>query len=505
MPVTNDHTFGPIWQRSGGRANDALRADTLAWMPAEHRAAWERVRQGRLLYGGQHRQYFLDEGRSVFPYRPLHAGGPAFYVPYNLLGLISRKTADLLFGESPRVYTEDEVTQLRVDAIVERSWLSSVLLAAATDASWAGATCLEISVRGGEAFVGHVAPGEVYPLGVPGPDRQHDAYARYATAQVPAAEGTATDLLLLVTRYSAGRIDRTCFNLGGAGGGGAGMLAPGESVGLDRWPAKRDGQPLPEAEATGLSRPSLVWVPNEYDGASDYDGLIDAQDALNAKHTQVARVLVKHADPRIVAPAGAADEHGNVPADAEMLYEDADGVKWRYLTWDGQLPAAIEDRAFALSSLATQAEMPLSLLGVKDDATAESASKMRLNATNALAKAQRRAVVWRGAIVLALGLAHEAEVGRPPAAAIGVEMRDGLPDDEEARSNAIVNLRAAGAMSVERSLEQQWLDKPTVREELRRLDAEAAKATPSVLLGEPNQTNAAATGDDETDLTREAA
>jgi hypothetical protein len=35
---------------------------------------------------------------------------------------------------------------------------------------------------------------------------------------------------------------------------------------------------------------------------SDYDGAIDLQDALNAKQTQIGRVLAKHADPKLAFP-----------------------------------------------------------------------------------------------------------------------------------------------------------------------------------------------------------
>jgi hypothetical protein len=487
LAVITDHSLGNVWQRSGGSANYVERAEHLAWMPRVHRLRQERMRQARLLFGGAHRQYFLDEKRSGHTFKPLADGGEPFYQPYNLLGLVSRKTADLLFGESPRIYVDDATTQEAVDQIVDRSWLFGVLLDAATEASWAGGSYLEITRHDGQAYVGHAPAQEVYAEGRAGPDRQHASYVRYATTEVAAASGTGVDRLLLVTRYATGRIERELYKLDRVDA--SGLKATGREP-IERWPERRDGQPLLDAEATGLSRPSIVWVPNEYNGTSDYDGLIDAQDALNAKHTQIARILARHSDPALIAGEDAADEDGNLRFADGVLYErDGPGKGVRYLTWDGQLDAAQQDRNFALSALATQAEMPLSLLGVKDDATAETAQKMRLQASNALAKAQRKAVTWREAIRLALSLAVEAEIGRPPPPdkSLGVEMRDGLPDDEESRANVIATLRAAGVLSIDRGLELQYLDPQSKEEEKSRLATEHARTTPSVLFGEPGE------------------
>jgi hypothetical protein len=130
--------------------------------------------------------------------------------------------------------------------------------------------------------------------------------------------------------------------------------------------------------------------------------------------------------------------------------------------------------------------MPLSLLGVKDDSSVETAAKMRLAAAPAMAKAARKSVVWRQAIQMAMALAIEAETGSaPPVGKIGVEMRDGLPDDEVERATTIATLRGARVMSRKRALQMQWLDAGTVRDEMDELAREDAQATPSVLFGEP--------------------
>lgn len=483
MSLISDHNLGKVWKHEGGSAQSMLRREQLAWLTPAQRCLAEQIRQARMLFEGNDRGYYVDEGRSAYTFAPIKAGEPAFYRPLNLLTLISLKMADLLFGESCRISIENDGLQSIVDGVVKRSWLNATLSAAATECSWAGRTYLEITRVNGDALIGHVAADEIFPLGAAGPDRQHGSYVRYATAEVGGENGTATTTLLLETYYTAGAITRRCWKIEPTGG----TVARTEPVNLDRWLVKNDDQPLPESEATGLSRPSIVFIPNGYQAASDYDGLISAQDDVSAKHTQLARVLAKHADPRLYMPETAVDPAtGNVSAAAEVFFgRDKASDKPEYITWNAELASAIEDRKFALLVFATKAEMPLSLLGIKDDSTAETASKMRLNAATAIAKASRVASYWQGALALAMSLAIEAETGRLPAEAIGVEMRDGLPVDEKERGETIATLRTAGVMSRRRALEAQYLEPTDVDAELKELDEETKQSMPSTLMGEP--------------------
>ena len=45
-------------------------------------------------------------------------------------------------------------------------------------------------------------------------------------------------------------------------------------------------------------------------GKGDYDGLIELQDMVNSKYSQVAHVITKHANPKLIVPPEAADEQG---------------------------------------------------------------------------------------------------------------------------------------------------------------------------------------------------
>lgn len=490
MSILTTHSYGDVWSRSSGGANSVLDAQHLSWMTKAERRRAERLRQARMLFEGRHRAYYVDEERSAHSYPPLRQDEPCYFRGYNLLTLIAEKMSDILFGESPRLYVDDEPMQLRVNAIAERSWLMALLLDAAGECCWAGETYLEVTRAGGEAMIGHACVDQIWPQGIHGPDQQHDHYIRYATTTVK-GEGTPGGAeptkLLLETHYLPGLVRRRVYPLTGDGVAG---LKRSTKLAIDAWPVRTaNGEPLAEEEITGLSRPSLIRVPNGFGARSDYDGLIEAQDSLHASNTQIGRVLAKHADPRLAAPEAALDpETGTVPVGAEVFFFRNKEEIPEYITWNAELASAMEDRRFALQALATVSEMPLSILGIKDDSSVETAAKMRLAAAPALAKGQRKAVVWRQAIQLAIALAVEVETGAAMpdgTSSIGVEMRDGLPDDETERSTVIMNLRSVGVMSRQRALQQQWLDAGSVRDELAELDREAASSTPSVLFGEP--------------------
>lgn len=483
MSVILDHNLGDVWHRSGGAANGILDPHKLAWMPREHRIRAERLRQAKLLYQGKHRQYYLDEARSQHEFPPLRDQKKPYFRAYNLLTLVAEKMADLLFGEAVRIYSKDPATHKAIDQIAERSWLAATLSGQAVECCWAGDTYLEIrrvaTDTVGEVFISGVAAEEVYPLGRPRPDHQYDRYVRYERTVV--GEGHAARTLLLETHYTAGQVERQVWELmAGAGG----VHKSHAKLPIDQWPHRQaDGQPLAELEQTGLDRPSIVYIPNGKDAVSDYDGLIGPQDELHAAHTQIGRVIAKHSDPKMAAPASSADANGNLSAGAEVFFFNSKDEIPQYITWNAELAAAMEDRRFALSAFATEAEMPLSLLGVKDDSSVETAAKMRLSASPALAKAMRKALYWQSGIRLTMTLAIQAQTGSKPAGSIGVEMRDGLPDDEMERANVIATLRGAGSMSRRRALQQQWLDEPSVDAEMAELAEEESAQMPSVLLG----------------------
>lgn len=476
-----------LWNSTTGYGSVGPRVEYLS---DEQNCRAERIRVARMLFRGQHRQAFLTEGRTQFnfPISKLASGQIVRpYITFNVLRLISTTMTDLLLGEEPMVKMDDVEMPDGSDPIEElmdRSDVHRVFYDATLTASWAGEAMVEVVRFDREVYIQNVNPSECFPVGERQPDGQFGSFVRYRTA------GVGNKTLLLETRYYPGRITRECFELVGTKKKG--------SVDLASWPG---GENLLPEESTGIQWNTLVWTANELDEGKptcDYDGLIDLQDELNAKQTQIARVIAKHADPKMAAPSASAEDKGNVSASHDLWFFRSKEEIPQYITWNAQLASAMEDRDFTLNAFCTAAELSAVLMGIKQGATPDAARKVRLEATKSLSRAKRKATFikpfLKTAMTTAMMMEQAGRVTQVSMGGVGVDLRDGLPVDELDKASAISTYRAAGVMSVKRAVKEQLVDPAAVEEELAELAEEKAAATPPILLGgqggiEPGQTD----------------
>lgn len=477
---------------------------TLDYLDAAQNARLERIRIARALRKGWHRKVFLDEGRTQFDFPEMQVQNVKCrpYITFNVLKLITSTITDLLLGEEPMLRLDAELGadwQDTLDELRNRTNLHSVIYDVVKSASWAGEGFAQVIRWDGQVYVQDLRPDDLFPIGPRLPDGQHAAYRRYATATLAADPATqdmtlppekrpATRTLLLETTYRPGTITRECFELSGTRKVG--------KVDLAQWPTKTpDGQTLPAEEATGIAWNTVIWLPNELDEGeptSDYDGLIELQDELNAKQTQIARVIAKHSDPAVIADERMFDRNGALQVAGKVFAkrEGSTGEKpLEYVTWNADLANAIEDRDFTLNGLCIAAELPQGLLGLERGAAPDSARKLRLQATKALARMKRKAVFVKPFMrtVIDTALMLEAAGTRTVIALGGlsaVELRDGLPVDELDQAQVISTLTGnKPTMSIERGVRMQIPDEAAAEEEIATLQEEARRDVPSVLLG----------------------
>jgi hypothetical protein len=475
------------------------KAPRVGYLSDEQNARCERIRVARMLYRGQHRQAYLTEGRTQFDFPKLVSQGRTLqpYITYNVLRRATTTFADLAMGETPIIKIQgsavqgsdigDASAQAFIEDLIDRSDLHRVLYDAVRQASWAGEAMVEVLRWDGQVYVQNVAPSEIYPLGQLLPDGQYAAYRRFATASLEKTQ------LLLVTDYETGLIRRRCHRLDG------GQIAG--DADLASWPTKRaDGSPLPAEEATGSDWNSIVWMANEIDEgqvSSDYDSesLIQLQDELNAKQTQIARVLAKHSDPKLAAPEASAAPGGNLFSGHDVFFFRTPDQIPQYVTWNADLANAIADRDFTLQAMCVALELSPILLGIKHGATPDAARKLRLEAMTTLSKVKRKTAYIDPFMTTVVETARRM---RPESLSIAmstsVELRDGLPVDEADEANTIATLMSAGAMSRRRAVERQLADADAAEAELAELDAQAKAATPPILMGmEPGHASDEAT------------
>jgi hypothetical protein len=462
----------------------------------------EKMRVLRSLFRGEHRRVFLDERRTQFNFPQMKVNGEIKtpYITLNILKLVTTTLTDLLLGEEAMLKSDEPAIQEMIDQLRDRSDLHRVFYDAAKNASWSGEAMVEVVRWDGEVYLRDVPSDEIFPVGQRQPDGQFASYKRYATSTVnmEVNEGGSRKMmprtLLLETTYLPGEILRKCFELSGP----AGTIV--RDVDLGQWPVKQpDGKPLEPKQATGIDWNTIIWMANELDEGrptSDYEGIVDGQDELNAKQTQIARVIAKHSDPKLAAPQPSADGGGNLSADHDVFYFRTKEEIPAYITWNAELASAIEDRDFSLNAICIASELSQGLLGIERGATPDSARKLRLQATKSLARMKRKATFVkpfiRTALTTALMFENAGKILRVSMANVGVDLRDGLPIDELDQAQTLSLLTGGKpVMSIERAVEQQLADPADQEREVERLNAAAASATPSVFFGSDANADAA--------------
>jgi hypothetical protein len=226
--------------------------------------------------------------------------------------------------------------QSRLDDLTRSSLLNARFHEAAVQQSWAGGAFLEaddLERRG----VDRVAPAEeMFPQGRLRPDGQFSSYARYTEDVIPGADGKEPLRVVLKTTYTRGLITRELRTLDDEG------KFKGE-LPLEKWPAFAGEEAVPAPEQpTGIGECSIVYVPNKLDdsiGISDFDGLIELQDNVNAKYAQFAKVIAQHGDPKLWfgTEGGGAGDTAQVRATDNAFWGPE---KPEYIVWEAQLDAA---------------------------------------------------------------------------------------------------------------------------------------------------------------------
>lgn len=473
-----------IWVRTTDERWNRSHLPYADWLTQAQQNRLERIRQARLLFDGNHREYYLDENRTQYDYRPAEINGE-MKVPYdtmNILGLISVKSADLLLGEAPILRADDEIQQFFLDELVDRSKLHQGFYGGAVDCSYEAETFFETCIHNGEVYINQVPADEIFPQGQLMPDGQYRSYIRYRMKNIGTEEKPI--MLLLEIHYEPGMIRRELYQLMDGG--------RRRAIDLAQWVNDDGSTPDPQT-ATGISDNTITWIPNlliRSKPVSDYDGAIDAQDKLNAKNTQLARVISKHADPKLNAPAQAASDGGIIYSSNEVFFFSDPAMKPEYLTWDSQSTAALEDRKVALNMLLIKTETSPVLLGLKEGAAPDAYKKVRLEAFNSLTKAARKSIYWRAGIRRCVEVAQSLEQTIPGVrydrGPIGVELRDGIPQDISELVNSHATLRSAGLISRRRALTEILIDPAAVDDEMDELAKEDAERMPTSFFGGAN-------------------
>jgi hypothetical protein len=460
------------------------------WLNKAQAARWAMMDVCNRLFCGKHREVFLEEGRTRyhFPQVRINDSLTRLYASINLAKLISLKTADLLVGQEPTIECPDEATMELIETLVNESNLAACLHEAAKDASQFGSAAMECAVLDGKPILQRINPMEIWPSGVRLPDGQYRSYTRYQECFSGDKEA------VLKTVYSVGKITRTAF-LKENTTGGEPVATSLEAISITRL----NGQPLLPIEETKVDWPTILYYENvekddKGNAVSDYATLMDNFDKLNAKETQVTRVLLKHADPKMAMPIDNKTENGSAANAEAYFYRTKDDIP-QYIVWNAEMQSALTDRDFTLFMACVEAEISPILLGLEKGAAPESARKMRLTAANTLAKVQRISTWFRPFARLCVVrplelLAKSAMVPFQLNLDITVKLKDGLPIDELDEATRLSTLAGGRTIMSDEEAVRTRLPNPVEAQKAIEMLTKQHKAdTPSILLDEPGETD----------------
>jgi hypothetical protein len=178
------------------------------------------------------------------------------------------------------------------------------------------------------------------------------SYVRYNLANVGTEQQPIW--LLLETTYAAGSIERHCYQLD-------------EDGGRREVASTTERGRLPPAGAEPLARCSRPAIDRQHDHLDPQPaGPRPAGERLRRGDRPAGRAerqeqpggpgAAEALDPKMVFPEEAFDEQGNIRSDYEAFpFTDPEKIP-KYITWNAELAAAMQDRAFILNQLLVRTE-----------------------------------------------------------------------------------------------------------------------------------------------------
>jgi hypothetical protein len=451
-----------------------------------HKDRIDRYRINKKLFKGDH--YEVLENRIA------HLTGRQAnlaYITVNLPGIICKKSADFLFGETP-VFSAGTSNNSAEQEVVERLVADNELhitnYESALGNSYRGDSFYKI--RWGQHYGGIVEPDYdpyqviieaqnaeyVFPETSPTDGNTLLAY-HIAYPQLVVTEktqkfsinpvdwfksdtkfGSNEEWLLNVESHYPGVIVYSKFRMNPIN------YEPGTNE-VSQWKIYAELVDERREVPTGVPMPLVVHVPN-YATDDHWEGIDDLTehhgifDEINNRLSKIAEILDKHSDPAMAVPAGTLGEDENgMPifhAGRDKIFEvmDKNEIMPQYITWNGQLDAAFKELERLVDLLLMNAEIPPVALGRDNSGTSGASGlsvKWRMNSL--LSKINRKRQYYdKGLkrVLLIAQLLEQAQSDEKLAYEVTtpiIRFKDGLPDDDMEMST-IAQIQTGGKATI---------------------------------------------------------
>jgi len=400
------------------------------------------------------------------------------YICVNILGLCSKKHADLLAVHPPEIRPnrrDNEPMEQAICRIRKNSKFNPKLYKLALTAGYKGDGAFKVEFDStdtdsdnprGKVKIGLVKPDCWFPEFDPD---DLDDIKSHTIAYKISAPGIDKPLLKRIVHFD----DRIERHLNVVDGNQIQDEIVPEVVGLEPWE---------EVSYHGLGEPLVIHVKNfECDelpfGLSDYLDIKPLMDELNHRLTQFSNVMDKHSDPKMVGPDLIGPD-GKVHIDEYFSYA-SDEPKPEYLTLPSDALAHMSTTAKDFVPLILfLMEVAPGLVGWSETAAVERAETLRIKNVASITKSMRKQIHFTDAVKKAFRLAMqlENEFGgfKYEYDDVSVVWHDGLP--ESAREQAeTMSLRLAGKPSISQEGAVRSLEGGEEADiEIERMEAEGA-------------------------------
>jgi len=397
------------------------------------------------------------------------------YIVCNFGGLISKVSADLLFGEPITLkYPEgmDKKATEFLEKFIEENDLHTQNYEASLTSSYLGDIVLKMRRDADENVIAEYLSPELVTK-----EYEADNARKPLKIKLSWLKSDGKNEYLRQEIHSKGTIENKLYLIGKSG-------KIEQEVPLSTLPMYASVEPSVQ---TGVDDFCVRVIPNwrtsERDyGYSDYVDLLSLFDEANNRMSRLANILDKHSDPKLAVPPGVIREDGTVKGANFDLVEvrgntGAGGLqKPEYIVWDASLDSAFKEIDKIVEFLFLFSETAPAAFGLDKDGVAASGRALKFKLIRTMAKISRKknyydaALKWAFKVALQLG---GIKIDKLPA----IQWQDGIPQDTIEASQVEEARMRAGNTSLESSIRR--LDGGSdddIAEEIKRIQDEKAES-----------------------------
>lgn len=439
--------------------------------PQSERERLQNYSTYKKIFEGKHNEVYQNQIDRVKRVQGDFQEVISYDVILNYQQLITKKTADLLCGETPKISIQDEKKQKIVDEIIKRNDIYNLIYILSMDSSRYGVGLFYLYKDLNRGVIDLTQPALWFPVVHPRNVRKIQYHVLCIPRQINEKE---TELYVEI--HEKGRYTVKYF-----------LIRNGKIV--------REFTDEEKVIETGLNDFAIIPVTNlttsdNIAGISDYTTIDSIVCELEVRFIQIAKVLDKHSQPSMQGPSSALTynretDSYSLKTGSYFVVENADG-KVSYLTWDAQLEANFRFIQELQNALYVLSEMGGTLLGDKEnEGGAVSGLAYKLKMESPIQKVKRIRNSMDTALRKAISNCAKMEGYDIDEYELVIEWQDGITTDEKEEAE-IMQMKNGGKpviSHVTSIMQANDMSREEAEEEYERIVQEEIEANP---LNVPN-------------------